>query len=165
MGTRTPSLALLSALKMQCVALNCGVGCRGALHPVLLWLWCRPVATALIGPLAWEPPCATGAALKRPKKILCFDDWYPGAFGFCCSITHQGWWMNECLCAASSVPFLLPTPCSDSSKVGAVFRQFPLGTRFSFKKSFHFKYDFTVNLSLIDSQKIALWVCPYRGGI
>jgi len=29
------------------------------------------VATALIRPLAWEPPCATGAALekaKRPKK-------------------------------------------------------------------------------------------------
>ena len=22
----------------------------------------------LIGPLAWEPPCATGAALKRQKK-------------------------------------------------------------------------------------------------
>ena len=36
---------------------------------VLLWLWHRPVATAR--PLAWEPPCATGAALertKRPKK-------------------------------------------------------------------------------------------------
>uniref|UniRef100_A0A8C3X9L0 Desmoglein 4 n=1 Tax=Catagonus wagneri TaxID=51154 RepID=A0A8C3X9L0_9CETA len=24
----------------------------------LLWLWCRPAAVALIGPLAWEPPCA-----------------------------------------------------------------------------------------------------------
>ena len=30
--------------------------------PALLWLWCRPVATALIGPLAWEPPYAAGAA-------------------------------------------------------------------------------------------------------
>ena len=28
--------------------------------PALLWLWCRLVATALIQPLAWEPP--------RPKK-------------------------------------------------------------------------------------------------
>ena len=39
--------------------------------PALLWLWCRPAATALIRPLAWEPPCATGTALektKRPKK-------------------------------------------------------------------------------------------------
>jgi len=35
---------------------------------MLLWLWYRPVATALIGPLAWEPPCAMGVVLKRPKK-------------------------------------------------------------------------------------------------
>ena len=34
--------------------------------PVLLWY--RPVATAPIGPLAWKPPYATGAALKRQKK-------------------------------------------------------------------------------------------------
>ena len=33
--------------------------------PVLLWRWCRPVATALIQPLAWEFPYAVGAALKR----------------------------------------------------------------------------------------------------
>ena len=33
--------------------------------PALLWLWCRPVATAPIRPLAWEPPYAAGAALKR----------------------------------------------------------------------------------------------------
>ena len=30
---------------------------------VLLWLWCRPAATTLIRPLAWEPPYATGASL------------------------------------------------------------------------------------------------------
>ena len=30
----------------------------------LLWLWGRPVATAL----AWEPPCAMGMALKSKKK-------------------------------------------------------------------------------------------------
>ena len=35
--------------------------------PVLLWLWCRPAATALTGPLAWEPPYVAGAALKRQK--------------------------------------------------------------------------------------------------
>ena len=33
----------------------------------LLWLWCRPAATARIRPLAWEPPYALGAALKRQK--------------------------------------------------------------------------------------------------
>ena len=36
--------------------------------PALLWLWRRPAGVALIGPLVWEPPCATGAALNRPKK-------------------------------------------------------------------------------------------------
>ena len=30
-------------------------------------LWCRLAATVLIGPLAWEPPYAAGAALKRQK--------------------------------------------------------------------------------------------------
>ena len=34
---------------------------------VLLWLWRRPAATAPIRPLAWEPPHAIGAALKRQK--------------------------------------------------------------------------------------------------
>ena len=35
---------------------------------VLLWLWCRLAAMTPIGPLAWEPPNAEGAALKRKKK-------------------------------------------------------------------------------------------------
>ena len=41
--------------------------------PVLLWLWHRLVATAPIGPLAWEPPYAMGVAqemAKRQKKKL-----------------------------------------------------------------------------------------------
>ena len=36
--------------------------------PVLLWLWCRPAAVAVIQPLAWERPCAEGETLKRQKK-------------------------------------------------------------------------------------------------
>ena len=36
--------------------------------PALLWLWCRPVATALIQPLAWEPPYARCAALKSKEN-------------------------------------------------------------------------------------------------
>ena len=35
---------------------------------VLLWLWCRPAAVALIRPLVWELSYAEGAALKRHKK-------------------------------------------------------------------------------------------------
>ena len=47
--------------------MSCGVGCRRSLDPTLLWLWHRPVATALIGPLAWEPPYAEEAALEKKK--------------------------------------------------------------------------------------------------
>ena len=35
---------------------------------MLLWLWHRPAATALIRPLAWEPPYATGVALEMAKR-------------------------------------------------------------------------------------------------
>ena len=47
--------------------MSCGVGRRYGLDVALLWLWCRPAATAPIRPLAWEPPYAVGAALKRQK--------------------------------------------------------------------------------------------------
>ena len=50
--TRFRSLALLSGLRIR----RC--------HE----LWCGPAATALIRPLAWEPPYAACVALKRPKE-------------------------------------------------------------------------------------------------
>ena len=50
------------------MAVSCGVGRRHGWDPVLLWLWCRPAAVALIRPLAWEPPYASREALKRKKK-------------------------------------------------------------------------------------------------
>ena len=48
--------------------MSCGVGRRRSWDLVLLWLWCRPAATAPIRLLAWEPPYAGGAALKKKKK-------------------------------------------------------------------------------------------------
>ena len=50
------------------VAVSCGVGHTWGSDLALLWLWGRPAATALIGPLAREIPYAASAALKRPKK-------------------------------------------------------------------------------------------------
>ena len=47
--------------------MSCGIGHRRDSDLVLLWLWRRPAATASIRPLAWEPPCAVGAALKGQK--------------------------------------------------------------------------------------------------
>ena len=34
----------------------------------MLWLWHRPVATAPIRQVAWEPPCAAGVALEKTEK-------------------------------------------------------------------------------------------------
>ena len=45
-----------------------GVDRRHGLDLASLWLWHRLAAVALIGPLACEPPYATGVALKKPKK-------------------------------------------------------------------------------------------------
>ena len=45
-----------------------GVGCRCGWDLVLLWLWYRLAAAALIRPLAWELPCATDVALKTKTK-------------------------------------------------------------------------------------------------
>ena len=48
--------------------MSCGVGRRRSLDPALLWPWCRPVATALIQPLAWESPYAAVAAQEMAKR-------------------------------------------------------------------------------------------------
>ena len=45
-----------------------GAGCRCGSDPTLLWLWSRPVATALIRLLAWEPQYAAGEALEKAKR-------------------------------------------------------------------------------------------------
>ena len=60
-------LALLSGLRIQC-CMSCGVGHRCCSDLALLWLCWRLAATALIRPLAWGPPYATCAALKKTKE-------------------------------------------------------------------------------------------------
>ena len=63
--------------------MSCGVGCRRGSDPMLLWwLWSRPAATAPVRPLAWQPSCATGAALenakqtnKQKKTMKLFSSW------------------------------------------------------------------------------------------
>ena len=61
------SFASLSGLRIwHCCELWC-IGHRHVLDPELLWLWCRLMAMAPVGPLAWERPSAICAALKRQK--------------------------------------------------------------------------------------------------
>ena len=62
MRMRVPSPASLSGV------VSCGVGHRLGSDLARLWLWHRLAAAALIRPLAWEPPYATGRALKSKKK-------------------------------------------------------------------------------------------------
>ena len=61
------SLALLSGLRIPCCHELC---CRSQMQlgSGVAVLWCRPVASTLIPPLAWEPAYAAGTVLKRPKK-------------------------------------------------------------------------------------------------
>ena len=61
------SLARLSGSGIG-VAVSYGVACKCGSDPVLLWLWHRLRAIALIRSLAWEYPYALGAALKRKTK-------------------------------------------------------------------------------------------------
>ena len=48
--------------------MSCGVDLRRRRDPTLLCFWRRPVATALIRPLAWELTYAMGEAQEMAKR-------------------------------------------------------------------------------------------------
>ena len=50
------------------IATSCSVGHRCVSDLAWLWLWRRLVAAALIQPLDWELPCASGVAGKRQTE-------------------------------------------------------------------------------------------------
>ena len=94
-------------VKESGVAVNCGVGCRRGSDPWLLWLWCRPAAEALIWPLAWEPPYATNADLKRKKYKIKWKN-----KKFVCSwwdqiVLHKNYSSFRVLCFICSVSFVV----------------------------------------------------------
>ena len=49
-------------------SVSCGIGLRLSSDLVLMWLWCRLAAAALIRPLACELLYAVSAALKSKRK-------------------------------------------------------------------------------------------------
>ena len=63
MRLQVRSLTSLGGLRIG-IAVSSDVGRRCGSDLALWGLWCRPAATAPIGPLAWEPPNAMGVTLK-----------------------------------------------------------------------------------------------------
>ena len=61
--------------------MTCGVGRRHGSDLVLLWLWRRAAARALIQPLAWELPHAPGVALKIDSQTSKTKVWLPKGTG------------------------------------------------------------------------------------
>ena len=72
----------------------------------LAWLWLWPAAAAPIQPLAWEPPCAADAALKKAKKTKTKTKQNPFCLnsGVC---EHAPFLNNLCPCAPLSLTGLL----------------------------------------------------------
>ena len=50
------------------MSVSCGVGLRCRSDLALLWLWRRPVATAPIRSLAWDPSHASDAAQEKTER-------------------------------------------------------------------------------------------------
>ena len=48
--------------------MSCSVGHRCGSDLALLWLWHKAAAIGPFWPLAWEPPCAMGVALRSKKQ-------------------------------------------------------------------------------------------------
>ena len=55
---------------------------------MLLWLWCRPAAAALIRPLVWELAYAAGVDIARKKKKRILTYWTWTRLGERTSVTH-----------------------------------------------------------------------------
>ena len=64
------SISDLRGLRIWCCHAGCGIGCRCGLNLTWLCLWWRPEPAALIWPLAWELPYATGMPPRPPKKKM-----------------------------------------------------------------------------------------------
>ena len=93
MRLRVQSLALLSGLRIQ--------------RYFELWFGSQVAAVAPIQPLAWEPPFATGAALKKKKKKVSLSPQRKPVLGLC-------------LCP-SPLPLEAPrlTPCNAITRASA----------------------------------------------
>ena len=75
----TPGLA--QWVKDLALLVSCGVGHRCGSDPMLLWLWCRWVATALISTHSLRTSICPGNSPKKTKKKKSFE-LYPNCYSF-----------------------------------------------------------------------------------
>ena len=88
----------------------CGVVWRPSLDLALLWVQRRPVATALIGPLAWEPSVCRWCGpkktkKKRGKKVNLATKWVTWIFWF--PKAYKSYWNLHGPEALMTLPFIL----------------------------------------------------------
>ena len=101
------AMSLAQWVKRSGVAMSCGVGHSRSLDPALLWLWHRPAATAPIRPLAWELPCAAGAAQEMAKRQIKKNLFFK-------KLVHD---QRRTMRVLSLPPLLLPLPSPASSLI------------------------------------------------
>ena len=137
-----------------------GVGCRCSLDPVLLWLWRRLAAVAPIWPLAWEPPYATGLALKRKTKqkiLVILSYWYISSISLSfMSVQYTMVWITRHL--FNQFPVERFTMINNNSVNNLVCESFYTQTIYSGEKSLtESKNMWICNFSRYC--QIALWKC------
>ena len=75
------------------VAVSCSAGRRCSSDVALLWLWCRLPVTALIRPLAWEPPYVVDMAPqkkeKRERRVIKLVNYYKQFLNALTAEAHQ----------------------------------------------------------------------------
>ena len=77
--------------------MSCGVGHRSSSEPALLWLWCRPAATAPIRPCSlWTSICCGCGPKRQTNKNPSSHPSWLKCFHFVVPIhswaVHEGWW-------------------------------------------------------------------------
>ena len=105
----------------------CSVGRRHGSDLVLLWLWCRPAATAPIRPLAWrQSPYASGVALEKGQKTKKKKKKKKKFFEAAC-IWKRAWFQVLALHFSTySIPFPTDNFCEDFHDRNISFSQSPL---------------------------------------
>ena len=85
------------------VAASCAVGHRYGSEPMLLWLWCRSAAAALIWPLTWELQ-KVQSLKKKGKKRVCLISKETAKLSSKVAVPFFIFTSNESSCYSTTLP-------------------------------------------------------------